>query len=249
MLLAASPACSSLRVTPGWQICSDLHSQTPTSRSRCGISERSNALSTAGKCLRASICRGVLCRPRISSLQRASRSSEEPKSETEVAPAEGYMSEYTSVSKQALLSGQLCLCGVAFLWGSYSPVVRYMYSCSGPPTPATLTAVRTVIQAAVLVVSEFVLRQQQHGAPQKAKVRRPSSSPLLSRRQEASPSPVRRVLNTLSNALQSTNSELWIAGAELGFWNFCGSTFQALGLQYTTATRGAFLIQVSRLNL
>jgi len=142
------------------------------------------------------------------------------------------------------LSGQLCLCGVAILWGSYSPVVRYIYSCSGPPTPAALTAVRTVIQAFVLLVSDLILRRQQHGSPSKAKTQRRSSSPTSSRRQEALPSSSNNILNTISTGLQSTSSKLWIAGAELGFWNFCGSTFQALGLQYTTATRGAFLIQV-----
>ncbi|KAL0024507.1 hypothetical protein WJX77_010938 [Trebouxia sp. C0004] len=162
------------------------------------------------------------------------------------------MSDLSSFNNIPLLSGQLCLCGVAILWGSYSPVVRYIYSCSGPPTPAALTAVRTVIQAFVLLVSDVIVRRQQYGSPAKAKTRRPigglaSSSPTFSRRQEALPSSSNNILNTISSALHSTSSKLWIAGAELGFWNFCGSTFQALGLQYTTATRGAFLIQATSL--
>lgn len=168
------------------------------------------------------------------------------KSETDPqrAQEEPGMADLTSVSKQSLVTGQLCLCGVAILWGSYSPVVRYIYSCPGPPTPAALTAVRTVIQAVALLISDVVLRQQQGGYLHKAKALRGAASPRLSRTYESYPAPVGTALSWLTNALQSTSSKLWIAGAELGFWNFCGSTFQALGLQYTSATRGAFLIQV-----
>ncbi|KAL3156670.1 hypothetical protein ABBQ38_000951 [Trebouxia sp. C0009 RCD-2024] len=171
------------------------------------------------------------------------------KSETDPqrAQEEPGMADLTSVSKQSLVTGQLCLCGVAILWGSYSPVVRYIYSCPGPPTPAALTAVRTVIQAVALLISDVVLRQQQGGYLHKAKALRGAASPRLSRTYESYPAPVGTALSWLTNALQSTSSKLWIAGAELGFWNFCGSTFQALGLQYTSATRGAFLIQATSL--
>ena len=168
------------------------------------------------------------------------------KSETESQPAleEPGMADLSSVSKKTLVTGQLCLCGVAILWGSYSPVVRYIYSCSGPPTPAALTAVRTVIQAVALLLSDLILRQQQFTSPHKSKARRGVASPRISRNYDSYPAVMGDTLSWLSNALQSTSSKLWIAGAELGFWNFCGSTFQALGLQYTTATRAAFLIQV-----
>ena len=168
------------------------------------------------------------------------------KSETESQPVleEPGMADLSSVSKQSLITGQLCLCGVAILWGSYSPVVRYIYSCPGPPTPAALTAVRTVIQAIALLLSDVILRQQQFTSPQKSKARRGMTSPRVSTTHDSYPAVIGNALSGLSNALQSTSSKLWIAGAELGFWNFCGSSFQALGLQHTSATRGAFLIQV-----
>ena len=154
------------------------------------------------------------------------------------------MADLSSISKESLLTGQLCLCGVAILWGSYSPVVRYIYSCPGPPTPAALTAVRTVIQAVVLLISDAASQQQSLTSTSKAKARRSMASPVVSKN-DSYPAVFGSTLGWISSALQSTSSTLWIAGAELGFWNFCGSTFQALGLQYTTATRGAFLIQVS----
>lgn len=216
----------------------DLLSPLVIARRRSGHLSQ-NTLRASWSPSRPSHCY-LVCHKR--SLQCLPRPSEAP--ETESEPAERDMSDLSSFNNRALLSGQLCLCGVAILWGSYSPVVRYIYSCSGPPTPAALTAVRTVIQAFVLLVSDLVLRRQQHGSPSKAKTQRRSSSPTFSRGQEPLPSSGNNILNTISIGLQSTSSKLWIAGAELGFWNFCGSTFQALGLQYTTATRGAFLIQV-----
>jgi hypothetical protein len=36
---------------------------------------------------------------------------------------------------------------------------------------------------------------------------------------------------------------LALAGAELGAWNFLASSFQAIGLEITSATRASFLIQ------
>ena len=168
------------------------------------------------------------------------------KPDTESQPELEDMADLSSVSKQSLVTGQLCLCGVAILWGSYSPVVRYIYSCPGPPTPAALTAVRTVIQAVALLISDVIVRQQQLTSPQKVRARRNVMSPRVSRNYDSYPEIVGSALSRLSNALHSTSSKLWVAGVELGFWNFCGSTFQALGLQYTSATRGAFLIQVGR---
>ena len=153
------------------------------------------------------------------------------------------MADISTVSKETLLNGQLCLCGVAILWGSYSPVIRYIYSCPGPPTPAALTAVRTVIQAAVLLLSN-VVQQQRFTPEQKVKALQSFSAPEGSGKYKSYRPVLGSTLSWLSAVLHTTSTKLWIAGVELGFWNFCGSTFQALGLQYTSATRGAFLIQV-----
>ena len=219
----------------------DLYSSLSNTRSLYKIATHWDALRVVTTASRIVSCRLLQAKPKFP-LQSPLRSSEAPDNES---ASEGRSMYEPAVSREALTSGQLCLCGVAILWGSYSPVVRYIYSCSGPPTPAALTAVRTVIQAAVLLASDLVLRQKQLGSLQKSKARRPSTPPILSTRLEALPSGVNKALNSLSYALQSSSSRLWIAGVELGFWNFCGSTFQAVGLQYTTATRGAFLIQVS----
>lgn len=185
-------------------------------------------------------------KPSRYTLQVAAKNSE---TESQPAAEEASMADLSGVSKQSLVTGQLCLCGVAILWGSYSPVVRYIYSCPGAPTPAALTAVRTVIQAVALLLSDIVLRQHQFTSPKKAKIRRGMVSPNVSRNYGRYPAVIGNALSRLSSSLNSTSSKLWVAGAELGFWNFCGSTFQALGLQYTSATRGAFLIQVRRVRM
>ena len=235
--MITSRACASTVVLPALQTRYGLVS-TPAFRSPCSLPACWGAPWRRSSSIASAYHRSWL-------LLRAGRHSDPVEISSE--SAEPSMSEGPPVSNQTLLTGQLCLCGVAILWGSYSPVVRYIYSGSGPPTPAALTAVRTVIQAAVLLVSDLIIRQHQHDSPQKAKLRRLSSTFNLSSRQsEGMPPAVQSTLNLLSHALRSTSGRLWVAGAELGFWNFCGSTFQALGLQYTAATRGAFLIQVSQ---
>lgn len=237
-----SAPCLSAVWRPEQKPCSDLSALVATARRRYCLYVRRVAVVPPNRCLCCVSTNLVQPRPSLLCHSRSPYTSDEPEGTSE--PAERSMSDISHSSDRALLRGQLCLCGVAILWGSYSPVVRYIYACSGPPTPAALTAVRTVIQAAVLLSSDVVLRRKQPGLPQKTKIRRPSSSPVLKRRYDTIPQPVSDTLYTLSTALQSTSSKLWLAGVELGFWNFCGSTFQALGLQYTTATRGAFLIQV-----
>lgn len=43
-------------------------------------------------------------------------------------------------------TGPAVLLGVAFLWGTYGPVLKMLYSLPGPPDPAALTAARGIIQ-------------------------------------------------------------------------------------------------------
>lgn len=43
----------------------------------------------------------------------------------------------------------------------------------------------------------------------------------------------------------NATAEAWSAGAELGCWSFLGFALQAIGLQYTTASRSAFLLYLN----
>ena len=51
------------------------------------------------------------------------------------------------------------------------------------------------------------------------------------------------ILAPLRRWLGGSTQNLALAGAELGLWNFLASSFQALGLEITSATRASFLIQ------
>lgn len=46
-------------------------------------------------------------------------------------------------------------------------------------------------------------------------------------------------------ASSATASATWTAGLELGCWSFLGFALQAIGLQYTTASRSAFLLYLN----
>ena len=44
--------------------------------------------------------------------------------------------------------------------------------------------------------------------------------------------------------LSAPGTTVWMAGIEMGFWNFLATSLQAIGLERTTAVRSAFIIQV-----
>ena len=58
---------------------------------------------------------------------------------------------------------QLSLLGVAFIWGTYTPALRFMYQTPGPPSAAVLTGLRSTIQALTLVLPSLLV-----GAPRSA---------------------------------------------------------------------------------
>ena len=49
----------------------------------------------------------------------------------------------------------------------------------------------------------------------------------------------------LADAPSPSVASTWTAGAELGCWSFLGFALQAVGLQYTTASRSAFLLYLN----
>lgn len=58
---------------------------------------------------------------------------------------------HDAASADATLVDTLSLVAVSGLWATYSPALRYLYMLPGPPTPATLTASRALLQAACLL--------------------------------------------------------------------------------------------------
>ncbi len=52
---------------------------------------------------------------------------------------------------------QLSLLAVAFIWGTYTPALRFLYQTPGPPSAAVLTGVRSTIQALTLVLPSLLV--------------------------------------------------------------------------------------------
>lgn len=109
------------------------------------------------------------------------------------------------------------------LWSTYAPALRYIYVTNETITPSQLTAFRAVVSAAALLITALVVR-----LTVSARVIGPT-------RDSVSGSTIQTLVSRQS---------LLISGVELGVWNFLGTSFQALGLEQTTATKAAFLTQL-----
>lgn len=131
--------------------------------------------------------------------------------------------------------GRALLLGVTILWGVYGVTLRYIYSQPGPPLPSALTFVRKALS-----VSFFLVLLPFEG----------------------------RAVDAISNTKESANSrkpiessehssevwwdwlldpKIWRAGAELGIWSFIGASLQTSALEYTTATRAGFEVQITNI--
>jgi drug/metabolite transporter (DMT)-like permease len=119
-------------------------------------------------------------------------------------------------------SGILTLAFVSLLWGTFAPAVRFLYTQDATISPAFLTGVRGTLSATSLIIASLVGQQQ---AP-------PGASPAPAGSQQ-------------QVQQQQDRSALLLAGLELGVWNFLGTSCQATGLELTTATKAAFLIQLT----
>ena len=110
---------------------------------------------------------------------------------------------------------------VPLIWGTYSPLVKLVYSnadiLAPPPvlfnfmTYAVAFLCLNVANAAQTLLSTWGMREGKDG---------PGASVF------------------------ATPKELW-SGAELGLWLFAGSTVQIMGIQSTTASRAAILVQLT----
>eukprot|EP00884_Botryococcus_braunii_P002767 jgi/Botrbrau1/12491/Bobra.0169s0038.1 len=155
------------------------------------------------------------------------------------------------------VEGQVALASVALLWGSYSPALRGLYSMDNPPTPVALTAARAFIQAVVLyaTASAFSKDSASRSLTLSDQEEKRAEKQAAAEEREGGQEKQRRSLGMLyppvwrsvHRMMASTTDSSWVAGLEMGFWNFLATSSQALGLEHTTATRGAFLIQATAL--
>ena len=135
-----------------------------------------------------------------------------------VAPAD-------TVSPESATAG---LVSVAALWGTYSPAMRFIFTQEGATTPAAVTAVRGVIQCALLAAGSTLADGGSDTRSGDAPLAPPPQLPA-----GASP---------LATLLRAPAATALTAGLEIGFFNFVASILQAQGVVRTTATEAAFVV-------
>lgn len=135
--------------------------------------------------------------------------------------------------------------------GSYSPVIKLIFAEDRALDPSTLTAIRTVLSALVLMAAvawqllfvEGNKGVQVHESQATGQVAKPTPSPDS----EGLDFGILRKDPTREGPLAFYWTGVLPAGIELGLYNFAGTAAQAMGLQLTSATRAAFLVQLTGL--
>lgn len=169
--------------------------------------------------------------PQTDELEKISSSS--PTTTTTTPPPPPPLAPTTSSSQQpAIGAPELSLLFTAFLWGSYAPALRFLFSLEEPPSPATLTAARAVVQAGLLLA---VAGFSAAAAAASSSAAAPAAATAANPQQQQKLSPLARFMRTPSPSLLT-------AGAELGVWNLAASAFHAAGLSRTSATEAAFVV-------
>ena len=110
---------------------------------------------------------------------------------------------------------------VPLIWGTYSPLVKLVYSNADilAPPPVLFNFMTYAVAFLCLNVANAVQTLLSTGGVREGKLD-PGASVF------------------------ATPKELW-SGAELGLWLFAGSTVQIMGIQSTTASRAAILVQLT----
>lgn len=137
-------------------------------------------------------------------------------------------------------SGYFALFGVALLYGSYTPALRYMFSLPDPPSAALLNFLQACISALVLAASSSVMHQT-NSQYSESNPSDGNSNPKVARRR----TPRNAVERVISNSLNWTSSDIKLAGGELGLWMCLAFGLEIAGCELISATKTAFLNQAT----
>jgi drug/metabolite transporter (DMT)-like permease len=113
---------------------------------------------------------------------------------------------------------------VPLVWGSYSPLIKGLYSTAEvvAPPPLIFNLMSYFVSFAALSSANYI------------------SSKFNDQKDTTTYTPI----ESDSNSQKGFPLE-WTAGVELGLWLFLGSTVQISGIQSTTAIRAAILVQLT----
>ena len=125
--------------------------------------------------------------------------------------------------------GNVYLLLVAFLWGTYDPTTRFLFSMSGAPLPSTLCFVKAVLSTLLLLTAFQLTKGTRPVAKQSGKETRITDTGL----------------GALGKALTWKSGSLLWSVLELGLWETCGAFLHTIGISLTSATSAAFLIHTT----
>lgn len=123
---------------------------------------------------------------------------------------------------------------VAVLWGTQHAVIKLVVEDSDP---GPFTFLRFGLAA---VIASIGL-----SSPTPGRLRQLFPSAWDGTNSQQDDGDVARSSQQPSPSNAATNREVWRWGAEMGFWMFLGFSFQAIGLETTTAQRSGFLLYLN----
>lgn len=162
----------------------------------------------------------------------ASRPNEKTPLMLEV-PSGGSESTETSLdtvpdeTSASIAKGRAILCLVAFLYGTLNVSLRLIYQLDSPPTAAALSTSRGWLASACFLPLLLL------------KPKTPATTNAIADEEAGSASDQTNPIKP-----QSTSS-LWMAGIELGLWNFLAQGLINVGLLTVGSARASFLTQTS----
>jgi drug/metabolite transporter (DMT)-like permease len=143
-------------------------------------------------------------------------------------PFHVYSSSTASSNSSPLnLKDYAILAIVPIVWGSYSPLVKGLYSAAEviAPPPLIFNLMSYFISTSALTVAKYLSPPSVKSNEDNANLASSTASPQDE--------------NIYGLSLE------WTAGIELGLWLFLGSTVQISGIQSTSAIRAAILVQLT----
>lgn len=163
-------------------------------------------------------------------LQGASAASAPSSLSPPLSPGGGGLPSRLLPSVPRVNWGIIGLLAVSFLWGTFGPAVKWMYAAEPSLTPSILTGARTLLEAVFLLSltlgRQTVTQQQQQQQAAAAHAKESSSA-------------------SGSGTGSGSILPLVLGGLELGLYNFAGNALEAQALALTSASRSAFLVQLT----
>mmetsp|Transcript_17858 Transcript_17858/g.23529 ORF Transcript_17858/g.23529 Transcript_17858/m.23529 type:complete len:440 (-) Transcript_17858:288-1607(-) len=156
--------------------------------------------------------------------------------EEKIAPSENLSKPNSEGFSIPTWAAYVLLNSIAVIWGTQHAVIKSVVDSGADP--ALVNFSRFAIATAIL--TPWIPGLDMIVAP-------PEKKEPFGRTEEDSSLPSSDTLRSKPSFSdkQGTIKEQWIAGLELGLWMFLGYGFQAIGLQYTAASRSAFLLYLN----